>query len=94
MRANQAETLAWVQEWQSLRERIANYGRTLLPLARQRAESAITSYRAGSGTLAQALEGRRMELDVLIEQLRLEMDAARLWAQLSYLVPADSRSRR
>lgn len=94
LRAHQAETLAWVQEWQSLRERIANYGRTLLPLARQRAESAITSYRAGSGTLAQALEGRRMELDVLIEQLRLEMDAARLWAQLSYLVPADSRSRR
>ena len=90
-RAHQAEALAWVQEWRSLRERASNYDRTLLPLARQRTESALTTYRAGSGNLSTVLEGRRMELDVRMEQLRLEIDAARAWAQLTYLIPAEAR---
>ena len=88
-RAHQAEALALVQEWRSLRERASNYDRTLLPLARQRTESALTSYRAGSGNLSMVLDGRRMELDVRMEQLRLEIDAARAWAQLNYLIPVE-----
>lgn len=88
-RAHQAEAVAWVQEWRSLRERVSNYDRTLLPLARQRTESALTSYRAGSGNLSMVLDGRRMELDVRMEQLRLEIDASRAWAQLNYLIPID-----
>lgn len=86
-RAHQAEASAWVQEWRSLRERASNYDRTLLPLSRQRSESSLTAYRAGSGTLPMVLEARRMELDIRMEQLRLEMDAARAWAQLHFLVP-------
>ena len=64
--------------------------RTLLPLARQRTESALATYRAGSGNLSMVLDGRRMELDVRMEQLRLEMDAARAWAQLNYLIPMET----
>jgi hypothetical protein len=30
-----------------------------------------------------------MEIDTRMERLRLEMDAARVWAQLRYLVPDD-----
>ena len=88
-RAHRAEVLAMVQEWQTLRERVSNYDRTLLPLAKQRTEAALTSYRAGSGSLSTVLDGRRMELDVGMEQLRLEIDAARLWAQLNYLIPVE-----
>lgn len=88
-RSLQAEALAWAQEWRSLRERASNYDRTLLPLARQRTESSLTSYRAGSGNLSMVLDGRRMELEVRMEQLRLEIDAARAWAQLNYLIPVE-----
>lgn len=38
-------------------------------------------------TLTAVLEARRAEIDTRVERLRLEMGAARLWAQLSYLVP-------
>mgnify|MGYP000718187937 CR=1 FL=1 len=41
-----------------------------------------------SGTLTAVLEARRAEIDTRVERLRLEMGAARLWAQLNYLVPA------
>lgn len=30
-----------------------------------------------------------MELDARMERLRLEMETARLWAQLTYLIPAE-----
>src|SRR5256885_17256128 len=41
-----------------------------------------------AGTLTAVLEARRAEIDTRVERLRLEMGAARLWAQLNYLVPA------
>ena len=88
-RTHVAEARAGVVEWRSLRERAAAYERSLLPLARQRGESALAGYGAGSSTLASVLEARRVELDTRMEQLRLETDAARAWAQLVYLVPAD-----
>jgi len=84
-----AELLAMLQEWRSDRDRLGRYDATLLPLAAERTRAALAAYRGGSGTLGAVLEARRAEIDTRIERLRLEMDAARLWAQLNYLVPAD-----
>lgn len=64
------------------------YDASLLPLATQRSEAALASYRAGSGPLSAVLDARRGELEVRMERLRIEMDRARIWAQLNYLLPS------
>ena len=87
-RAHVAEARTMLQEWHSHRERLARYDASLLPLAGARTRAALAAYRGGAGPLAAVLEARRGEIDVRMERLRLEMDAARLWAQLEYLVPA------
>ena len=91
-RAHVAEALAMLQEWRSDRERLTLYDASLLPLAAERTRASIAGYRGGSGPLTAVLEARRGEIDTRIERLRLEMDAARLWAQLNYLVPAGHES--
>ena len=87
-RMHVAEALAMLQEWGSDRDRLRRYDNSLLPLANERTRAAIAGYRGGTGPLAAVLEARRGEIDTRMERLRLEMDAARLWAQLNYLVPA------
>jgi outer membrane protein TolC len=85
-REHAADLRAWQQAWQGQRERIAHLDRTLLPLAGQRTQAALAAYRSGSGPLEAVLDARRMEIDTRIERLRLEADAAGLWAQIEYLV--------
>ena len=58
-----------------------------MPLATERTRASIAAYRGGGGPLSAVLEARRVEIDSRMERLRLEMGAARLWAQLNYLVP-------
>jgi outer membrane protein TolC len=87
-RAHEAEVRAMLQEWRSHEDRLARYDASLLPLATQRSEAALASYRAGAGPLTAVLEARRSEVDVRMERLRIEMDRARVWAQLNYLLPS------
>jgi outer membrane protein TolC len=87
-RAHVSEALAMLQEWQSDRDRLTRYDGALLPLAAERTQAAIAGYRGGSGTLTSVLDARRNEIDVHTERIRLETEAARLWAQLRYLIPA------
>ena len=87
-RSHVAETLTMLQEWQSNRQRLARYDATLLPLAVERTRAANAAYRGGGSGLMPVLEARRVEIDTRIEQLRLAMDTDRLWARLSYLIPA------
>ena len=86
-RMHVAEALAMLQEWRSDRERVIRYDTLLLPLATERTRAALAAYRGGSGPLSAVLEARRGEIDTRMERLRLEMEAARLWAQLNYLLP-------
>ena len=86
-RAHVAEARAMLQEWLSDRERLTRYDTSLLPLATERTRASLAAYRGATGSLTAVLEARRGEIDTRIERLRLEMDAARLWAQLNYLVP-------
>ncbi|MEO8120147.1 MAG: TolC family protein, partial [Rhodoferax sp.] len=87
-RMHVAETLAMLQEWRSNRERLVRYDASLLPLATERTRAAITAYRGATGPLTAVLEARRGEIDMRMERLRLEMDTARLWAQINYLIPS------
>jgi outer membrane protein TolC len=87
-RAHEAEVRAMLQEWRSHAERLGRYDASLLALATQRSEAALASYRAGSGPLTAVLDARRGELEVRMERLRIEMDRARIWAQLNFLLPS------
>ena len=84
-----AETLGWLQEWQSDRDRLAHYDSELIVLAAERTRAAMAAYRGGSGALGAVLDARRMEIDTRMDRLRLEMEAAALWAQLEYLIPPE-----
>jgi len=88
-REHVAETLGWLQEWQSDRDRLAHYDSELIVLAGERTRAAMAAYRGGSGALSAVLEARRMEIDTRMDRLRLEMEAAALWAQLEYLIPPE-----
>ena len=88
--ARTAEIRAMLQEWHSHRARLKRYDQALTPLALERTQAAITSYRAGStsgGNLNAVLEARRAELETGMERLRIETESARLWVQLTYLTP-------
>ena len=86
-RTHVADALAMLQEWRSDRARLTRYDTSLLPLATERTRASLAAYRGASGSLTAVLEARRGEIDTRMERLRLEMDAARLWARLNYLVP-------
>ena len=58
-------------------------------LAAERTRAAMAAYRGGSGALSAVLDARRTEIDTRMDRLRLEMEAAALWAQLEYLIPPE-----
>lgn len=74
-----------LNEWDSNRERLARLQRELVPLAEERTQAALAAYRGNKGTLTDVLMARRNELDARMQVLQLEMDIARLWAQLNFL---------
>ncbi|WP_235835225.1 TolC family protein [Piscinibacter terrae] len=82
-----AEARTLLLQWNSNRERLGRYDRELLPLAADRTRAALVAYRAGASPLASVLDARRGEVETRMDRLRLEMETARLWAQLNYLVP-------
>ena len=85
IRERVAEAGAWLQQWQGNRKRLETYDRDLIPLGAQRTQAALAAYR-GTGPLAAVLEARRMEIDIGMDRLRLEMETAGLWAQLNHLI--------
>ncbi len=87
-REHVAQARAGLQEWHSNWGRLQHFDTALVPLAAARMHAALAAYRGGSGALGAVLEARRMEIDIRIDRLRLEMETAGLWAQLEYLIPA------
>ena len=92
LRQHVAEVQTLLNEWENGRERLGRYRRELLPLARDRTQAVASAYRGGKGDLASVLSARRNEIDVRAQTLQLEIDTARVWAQLRYLYP-DEQSR-
>jgi len=90
LRTHTAEVRAMIAEWENDRERSVRYRRELLPLATERTHATMGAYRGAKASITDVLIARRNEIDVRLQALQLEMDTARLWAQLNYLVPDDA----
>lgn len=87
LRKNEAEVRSLLNEWQTGKERLARYRDELIPTARQRSEATLTAYRIGKSDLAAGLSARRDEIEIRMQALILEMETARSWAQLHFLIP-------
>ncbi len=87
-RSHMAQTRRWILNWESNVKRLGDFERSLIPLTQERTRAALDAYRGATGSLGDVLAARRMELDMRMEQLRIEMNTAQLWAQLEFLIPA------
>ena len=87
LRKTEAEVGSLLNDWQTGKQRLGRFRDELIPAMRQRTEAALTGYRTGKGDLASALAARRDEIEVRMQALTLEMETARAWAQLNFLIP-------
>lgn len=92
LRSHVAETRVMLDEWQTNRERAIRYEKELIPLAQERTQALIATYRGGKSSLTELLAARRAEVDIRLQLLQLQADTARLWAQLNFLFPVDMQS--
>lgn len=85
------ETLARLRAdlavWRGNLQRLADYDRSLIPLADERIQAALSAYRGGKAPLAAVLDARAAALDTRLERLRIEAETARAWVALEYLLP-------
>ena len=87
LRAHVAEVRMMLNEWENGRERLGRYERELIPLAKDRTQAVLAAYRGGKADLTAVLGARRNEIEVRMQAVQLEMDTARVWAQLKFLIP-------
>lgn len=87
LRQHEVEVRNLLNDWRTGRARVARYRDELVPITRQRSEAALTAYRAGKGDLAATLMARRDEVDAHMQALTVEMETARAWAQINFLIP-------
>ena len=90
LRAHISEVRTQIQDWENGRERLARYGRELLPLAGERTQAMLAAYRGGRASLTDVLAARRNEIEVRVQALQLEMETARLWAQINFMFPDEA----
>jgi outer membrane protein TolC len=90
LRAHAAEVRSTLVMWQSNRERSARYSRELLPVALERTQAVLAAWRGAKASLGDVLAARRGEIDVRMQALQLEWDAARAWAELEFLDASDA----
>jgi outer membrane protein TolC len=90
LRAHVGEVRGMMAEWRNGRERLVRYKNDLLPLAAERSKAALAGYQGGKAGITDLLLARRSETDMQLQAVQLEMDTARVWAQLNFLIPADA----
>lgn len=93
LRAHVGEVRAMLAEWQSGRSRLVRYRDELVPLARERARAALAAYQGAKTSIGELLAARRNESEVRLQAVQLEMETARLWAKLAFLVPQTGDAR-
>lgn len=84
LRQHRADIALNLADWNRLQRRFQRYDEVLLPQARQRFDAALAAYGAGNGMLLGVLEARRSLLEIRMQRLELELDAARHETQLHY----------
>ena len=73
-------------EWEGLKRQVARKETESLPLAHDRARTALAAY-AGGADLQPWLEARRDEIELHVEHARHLGELGRAWAALAYLLP-------
>ena len=86
-RAHVAEIEIMLADWNAAKNRTQRYATELNPLAHERTELALASYRGGKGELGMVLEARRAEIETRLNQLQAEAELARAWVNLDSLLP-------
>jgi cobalt-zinc-cadmium efflux system outer membrane protein len=84
LRQHRAEVRLNMADWNRLQDRFRRYDTAILPPAQQRLEAALAAYATGSGMLMPVIDARRSLLEIRMQRLALEVDAARHQAQLQY----------
>lgn len=79
-------------EWRGLKQQFERRESEILPLARDRSETAVAVF-GGGGPLQPWLDARRDELEVHIEHARQLGELGRVWAALAYLMPREETAR-
>ena len=87
-RAQQEAIARAAATWQGWNQQIERYQKALLPLARDRAQTALASYRGG-GVLQPWLDARRDEIELRMSYADALAARGRLWASLAYLLPSE-----
>jgi outer membrane protein, heavy metal efflux system len=88
LKQHRAEIALNVADWNRLQQRFRRYDEVILPSAQQRLDAALAAYGAGRGLLLAVIEARRSLLEIRMQRLELEMDAARHEVQLQYFAVA------
>lgn len=90
-RMHAAEVQSEVAAWQSGKERVARFERELLPLARERTQTALAAYRGGRGDLNAVLAARSNEIETRLMLVKQQSELGRAWAALNFLLDAEHR---
>lgn len=90
LRQHLAEAQASWADWETATARLQRFDNTLLPLSRERTQLALAAYRGGQGPLTSALEARRVEIELRLQQLQLAAEQGRAYAQLLYFLPQEN----
>ena len=93
-RIHTAEIESMLADWEAAINRVQRYRAELLPLAHERTEVALASYRGGRSDLAPVLEARKGEIETRMNHLSAQNELARAWANLNFLIPETNISSR
>lgn len=86
-RSHQLEIEQLLIQWEAQLARLDHYQKTLLPLAAEGVQAALAGYRGNRLSLSELLAARRAAIEADIERLRIEEEAAALWATLEFRFP-------
>jgi outer membrane protein TolC len=89
LRQHAAEIQLNAADWHTLRARLDRYERDIAPQAAARLEAAVAAYGAGTAPIAGALDARRALVDLELQRVELEYDAARHQIELQYFLHAE-----
>src|SRR5437870_3660556 len=90
-RMHEAELRGFYADWQTAGVRIERFEKLLLPLARERVAAALAAYRGGRGELGTVLEARRAEAETRLGLVQTQLERARAWAKLNFLLPHEGQ---
>ena len=82
-----AEIRAGLVDWEVANARLERHERELVPLSEERQRAAVSAYEGGRMDLVAVLEARRNVIEARLAALSAELEVARAWAQLAFLVP-------